>query len=121
MKKLYILILYSYYIIIAILLNVFSLILHYIIIYFYMLYFYICYIFILYILYNIYLYIIYYIFLCNPENLNITDDFQSYDYEPLGNYEKYKQKTPITYDLKKIITSLALFYGTNDVLATKTV
>ncbi|KAH0950683.1 hypothetical protein HN011_001245 [Eciton burchellii] len=50
----------------------------------------------------------------------VTRDFQSYDYGPLSNYEKYKQKTPITYDLRKIVTSLALFYSANDALATKT-
>ncbi|EZA54629.1 hypothetical protein DMN91_006684 [Ooceraea biroi] len=50
----------------------------------------------------------------------LTKKFESYDYGPLDNYERYKQRTPITYDLKKITAPLALLSGASDVLATRT-
>ncbi|XP_011695500.1 PREDICTED: lipase 3-like, partial [Wasmannia auropunctata] len=49
----------------------------------------------------------------------ITQKFQAYDYGYIGNYKKYGQMTPITYDLKKVTAPLALFYGANDLLAAK--
>ncbi|XP_070148822.1 lipase 3-like [Polyergus mexicanus] len=49
----------------------------------------------------------------------IRGDFQNFDYGRLGNYERYKQPTPVRYDLKKITASIALFYGINDVLSLK--
>ncbi|XP_014477144.1 PREDICTED: lipase 3-like [Dinoponera quadriceps] len=47
-------------------------------------------------------------------------NFQSYDYGPVGNYEHYKQKTPITYDLSKVTVPIALFYSSNDLVVRKT-
>ncbi|XP_025993384.1 lipase 3 [Solenopsis invicta] len=44
----------------------------------------------------------------------MAQKFQAYDYGPLGNYKHYGQKTPLIYDLKKIVAPLALFYGAND-------
>lgn len=51
----------------------------------------------------------------------IADKFQSYDYGSVGNYERYKQKTPINYDLEKITIPMALFYGLNDNMGRKLV
>jgi len=50
-----------------------------------------------------------------------TEKFETYDYGYLGNYKQYGQTKPMMYDLKKVITPLALFYGANDVLALKPV
>ncbi|XP_011706830.1 PREDICTED: lipase 3-like, partial [Wasmannia auropunctata] len=50
----------------------------------------------------------------------ITEKFQALDYGYFGNYKKYGQITPITYDLKKVTAPLAIFYGANDLLALKT-
>ncbi|XP_011706371.1 PREDICTED: lipase member M-like, partial [Wasmannia auropunctata] len=47
------------------------------------------------------------------------EKFQAYDYGYFDNYKQYGQITPITYDLKKVTTPLALFYGANDILAVK--
>ncbi|XP_032674155.1 lipase 3-like [Odontomachus brunneus] len=49
-----------------------------------------------------------------------VDNFQTYDYGPVGNYEHYKQKTPISYDLKKVIAPIVLFYSINDKIVRKT-
>ncbi|XP_011066182.1 PREDICTED: lipase 3-like [Acromyrmex echinatior] len=48
----------------------------------------------------------------------VTKKFQTYDYEYADSYKQYEQ-TPLTYDLKKITTPLALFYGANDMVALK--
>ncbi|XP_018395684.1 PREDICTED: lipase 3-like [Cyphomyrmex costatus] len=49
----------------------------------------------------------------------ITQKFQALDNGYLDNYKKYKQKTPIMYDLKKVTAPLALYYSVNDLLASK--
>ncbi|XP_011692768.1 PREDICTED: lipase 3-like isoform X2 [Wasmannia auropunctata] len=49
----------------------------------------------------------------------ITEKFQAYDYGYLDNYKQYGQIRPITYDLKKITTPLALFYSGNDFFTSK--
>jgi len=54
-------------------------------------------------------------------SLTAAEKFQSYDYGYLGNYKKYRQTMPLTYDLKKVTASLVLFYGVNDLLAPKLV
>ncbi|XP_025987780.2 lipase 3 [Solenopsis invicta] len=45
-----------------------------------------------------------------------TNDFQNYDYGIAENYKRYKQKTPPSYDLKKITAPIVMFYGANDVV-----
>ncbi|EFN81912.1 Lipase 3 [Harpegnathos saltator] len=47
----------------------------------------------------------------------VTRDFRSYDYK----YSIYGHLTSKRYELEKITTPLALIYGTNDVLATRSV
>ncbi|XP_018376591.1 PREDICTED: lipase 3-like isoform X2 [Trachymyrmex cornetzi] len=49
----------------------------------------------------------------------ITKKFQTYDYGYAGNYKQYGQISPLTYDLKKVTTPLAIFYGANDMIALK--
>ncbi|XP_071566394.1 lipase 3-like [Temnothorax nylanderi] len=51
------------------------------------------------------------------QNIRIND-FRNYDYGIAENYKRYKQKTPPSYDLKKIIAPIILFYATNDMLVT---
>ncbi|XP_029174648.1 lipase 3-like isoform X2 [Nylanderia fulva] len=46
----------------------------------------------------------------------ITGDFQDFDYGYLGNNKRYKQATPMKYNLKKVTAPLALFYGANDLI-----
>ncbi|XP_071581447.1 lipase 3-like [Temnothorax nylanderi] len=46
-------------------------------------------------------------------------DFRNYDYGIAKNYKRYKQKTPPSYDLKKITAPIILFYSTNDMIATE--
>lgn len=55
------------------------------------------------------------------DSCDVTDNFQSYDYGPVGNYEHYKQKTPISYDLGKVIAPMVLFHSSNDLIVKKTV
>ncbi|XP_072763179.1 lipase 3-like [Anoplolepis gracilipes] len=50
----------------------------------------------------------------------MTGKFQNFDYGYLGNYERYKQRTPIEYNVKKITAPIALFYGANDPISLKT-
>ncbi|XP_018352189.1 PREDICTED: lipase 1-like [Trachymyrmex septentrionalis] len=50
----------------------------------------------------------------------ITKKFQAYDYGYFGNYKQYGQITPIIYDLNKVTVPLAIYYSTNDLIATKT-
>ncbi|XP_011860849.1 PREDICTED: lipase 3-like isoform X2 [Vollenhovia emeryi] len=45
-----------------------------------------------------------------------TSNFQKYDYGEAENYKRYKQKTPPSYDLKKITAPIALFYSGNDMV-----
>ncbi|KAL6256294.1 hypothetical protein P5V15_012410 [Pogonomyrmex californicus] len=49
----------------------------------------------------------------------LASNFQNYDYGITENYKRYKQKTPPSYDVKKITTPIILFYAANDVLTTK--
>ncbi|EFN89157.1 lipase 3 [Harpegnathos saltator] len=49
-----------------------------------------------------------------------VDNFQSFDYGSEGNNERYKQKTPINYDLSKITAPIALFYASNDAVVAET-
>lgn len=49
----------------------------------------------------------------------ITGNFQTFDYGYLDNYERYKQLTPVKYNLKKITAPIAIFYGVNDVIVPK--
>jgi len=51
----------------------------------------------------------------------IVDDFYNYDYGIAENYKRYKQKTPPSYDLKKITAPIILFYAANDRLVTEQV
>ncbi|TGZ48458.1 hypothetical protein DBV15_11536 [Temnothorax longispinosus] len=51
----------------------------------------------------------------------IVDDFRNYDYGIAENYKRYKQKTPPSYDLKKIIAPIIIFYSTNDMIVTEEV
>lgn len=51
----------------------------------------------------------------------VTDDFRNYDYGIAENYKRYKQKTPPSYDLKKITAPMTLFYSTNDFVTTEEV
>jgi len=46
----------------------------------------------------------------------IVDDFYNYDYGIAENYKRYKQKTPPSYDLKKITAPMILFYAANDMV-----
>ncbi|XP_023012207.2 lipase 3 [Leptinotarsa decemlineata] len=43
-----------------------------------------------------------------------TGKFRQYNYGIMANFEKYKNGTPPEYDLKRIKTPVALFYGQND-------
>ncbi|KAG5318972.1 LIP3 Lipase, partial [Pseudoatta argentina] len=49
----------------------------------------------------------------------VTKKFQTYDYGYADSYQQYERISPLTYDLKKITTPLALFYGANDMVALK--
>ncbi|XP_025261729.1 lipase 3-like [Camponotus floridanus] len=49
----------------------------------------------------------------------ITGNFQTFDYGNLGNYERYKQLTPVKYNVKKITAPIAMFYGDNDPITLK--
>ncbi|XP_024883675.1 lipase 3-like isoform X1 [Temnothorax curvispinosus] len=49
------------------------------------------------------------------QNIRVKD-FRNYDYGIAENYKRYKQKTPPSYDLKKITAPIILFYSTNDVV-----
>ncbi|XP_018305040.1 gastric triacylglycerol lipase-like [Mycetomoellerius zeteki] len=49
----------------------------------------------------------------------IAKKFQAYDYGYFDNYKQYRQITPIIYDLNKITAPLTIYYGANDLLATK--
>jgi len=49
----------------------------------------------------------------------IVDDFYNYDYGIAENYKRYKQKTPPSYDLIKIIAPMILFYAANDMVTTE--
>jgi len=51
----------------------------------------------------------------------IVDDFYNYDYGIAENYKRYKQKTPPSYDLKKITAPIILFYAANDWIVTEEV
>ncbi|XP_071650480.1 lipase 3-like isoform X1 [Temnothorax longispinosus] len=52
------------------------------------------------------------------QNIRIND-FRNYDYGIAENYKRYKQKTPPSYDLKKIIAPIIIFYSTNDMIVTE--
>lgn len=52
------------------------------------------------------------------QNIHIND-FRSYDYGKAENHKRYKQKTPPSYDLKKITAPIALLYSANDMIATE--
>lgn len=47
-----------------------------------------------------------------------TGDFQEYDYGPEINRIKYNQSTPPLYNLTRITTPVALFYGVKDYFGT---
>ncbi|XP_018400356.1 PREDICTED: lipase 3-like [Cyphomyrmex costatus] len=47
------------------------------------------------------------------------NNFRNYDYGTAENYKRYKQKTPPSYDLKKITAPMILFYAANDMVAVK--
>ncbi|KAG5324849.1 LIP1 Lipase, partial [Pseudoatta argentina] len=49
----------------------------------------------------------------------IIKKFQAYDYGYFGNYKRYGQIMPIIYDLNKVTVPLAIYYSTNDLIATK--
>lgn len=51
----------------------------------------------------------------------VADDFRNYDYGITENYKRYKQKTPPSYDLKKITVPIILFYSENDMVTPKEV
>jgi len=51
----------------------------------------------------------------------IVDDFYNYDYGMVENYKRYRQKTPPSYDLKKITAPMILFYAANDMGTTEQV
>ncbi|KAJ8687585.1 hypothetical protein QAD02_023379 [Eretmocerus hayati] len=46
-----------------------------------------------------------------------TGDFTMFNYSPGGNLDHYGQSHPPRYNLKKIITHVALYYGASDALA----
>jgi lysosomal acid lipase/cholesteryl ester hydrolase len=48
-----------------------------------------------------------------------SGNFQKFDYGAEGNVEKYGKLTPPIYDLTKITTKVALFWGENDLFADK--
>lgn len=48
-----------------------------------------------------------------------TSDFRNYDYGIAENYKRYKQKTPPSYDVKKITAPMILFYSENDYVTTE--
>ncbi|XP_018395697.1 PREDICTED: gastric triacylglycerol lipase-like [Cyphomyrmex costatus] len=49
----------------------------------------------------------------------IAKKFQAYDHGYFGNYKHYGQNTPIIYNLTKITAPMAIYYGNNDLIATK--
>ncbi|XP_026829883.1 lipase 3 isoform X2 [Ooceraea biroi] len=49
----------------------------------------------------------------------MTHNFENYDYGIIDNYKRYKQETPPSYDLNKIVIPIALLYSANDVIASK--
>lgn len=51
----------------------------------------------------------------------VTGDFRNYDYGIAENYKRYKQKTPPSYDVKKITAPMILFYSENDYVTTEEV
>lgn len=51
----------------------------------------------------------------------VIGNFQTFDYGYLGNYERYKQPTPVQYNMKKITAPIALIYANNDAIVMKSV
>ncbi|KAL0130331.1 hypothetical protein PUN28_002165 [Cardiocondyla obscurior] len=46
----------------------------------------------------------------------LANDFRNYDYGIVENYKRYKQKTPPSYDIKKITAPIHIFYAENDMI-----
>lgn len=43
-----------------------------------------------------------------------TRGFCRYDYGPIENFKRYKQKTPPCYDIEKVATNVCIYYSDND-------
>lgn len=53
--------------------------------------------------------------------MTFIGNLQKYDYDYFDNFYIYGQRTPPEYDVRKITAPVALCYGTNDPISTKTV
>ncbi|KAL0123903.1 hypothetical protein PUN28_006026 [Cardiocondyla obscurior] len=49
----------------------------------------------------------------------LAKDFRHYDFGIAENYRRYKQKTPPSYDVKKISAPINIFYSENDMIVTE--